>query len=274
MCQVSNSAERFPALSANLVAYGRVWPELGARVRHTRHVPREAHTLNHLLGALPGEETRLLERWLEPVALPRDTILAAPGQSIEHAYFPLSGMISVVALMSEGLGAEVATVGNEGMIGLPIFLGADSSPFHVMAQLEGQSLRISASRLEAAMPNAPVLARLLRTYSQAFFVQTAQNAACNGLHSVSQRGARWLLATRDRAEEDAFFLTQEYLAFMLGVSRQSVGHAVAELQESGLISYSRGNMRINDRVGLAAASCECYEIVRMEYQRLLGIARA
>jgi CRP-like cAMP-binding protein len=183
-------------------------------------------------------------------------------------------MISVVALMSEGMGAEVATVGNEGMIGLPIFLGADSSPFHVMAQLDGHSLRIAADRLEAAMPNAPVLTRLLRTYSQAFFVQTAQNAACNGLHSVSQRGARWLLATSDRAEGDAFFLTQEYLAFMLGVSRQSVGHAVAELQDSGLITYSRGNMRINDRAGLEAASCECYEIVRTEFERLLGIARA
>jgi CRP-like cAMP-binding protein len=211
---------------------------------------------------------------LEPTALPRDTVLAAPGQSIADAYFPVSGMISIVALTSGGLGAEVATVGNEGMIGLPIFFGADSSPFHVMAQLDGRALRISAHELETVVPNTPTLGHLLRTYSQAFFVQTAQNAACNGLHSVSQRGARWLLTTRDRADGDAFFLTQEYLAFMLGVSRQSVGHAVLDLQDAGLISYSRGHMRIVDRAGLEAASCECYEIVRAEYARLLGIGRA
>lgn len=211
---------------------------------------------------------------LEPTALPRDTILAAPGRSMADAYFPVSGMISVVALMSEGLGAEVSTVGNEGMIGLPVFFGADSSPFHVMAQLDGHALRISAQQLEAVTPHTPTLANLLRAYSQAFFVQTAQNAACNGLHSVSQRGARWLLTTRDRAEGDEFFLTQEYLAFMLGVSRQSVGHAVLDLQEAGLISYSRGHMRIVDRAGLEAASCECYEIVSAEYSRLLAIGRA
>ena len=143
-----------------------------------------------------------------------------------------------------------------------------------MAQLSGDAVKVPASRLEAALPQLPHLANLLGTYSQAFFVQTAQNAACNGLHSVSQRGARWLLTTHDRAEGDEFFITQEYLAFMLGVTRQSVGHAVAGLQDNGLISYARGDMHIKDRVGLEAASCECYEIVRAEFSRLLGIARA
>jgi CRP-like cAMP-binding protein len=206
--------------------------------------------------------------------MPRGAVIARPGESIEYGFFPISGMISVVALMSEGLGAEVATVGNEGMIGLPIFLGADSSPFNVMAQLDGQALRIKASQLETAVANGPRLATLLRTYSQAFFVHTAQNVACNGLHSVSQRGARWLLATQDRAQSDAFFLTQEFLAFMLGVARQSVGTAVAELQDEGLIEYHRGDMHILDRQALEAASCECYEIIRAEFSRLLGIARA
>lgn len=229
---------------------------------------------NHLLASLSNDEGRDLEPWLEQVPLPRGEVLARPGQSIEYAYFPLSGMISVVALMSEGLGSEVATVGNEGMVGLPIFLGADSSPFHVMAQLRGEALRIPAGRLETAISKSPRLSNLLRTYSQAFFVQTAQNAACNGLHSVSKRGARWLLATQDRAQSDSFFLTQEFLAFMLGVARQSVGIAVGELQERGLVSYHRGDMRIVDRPGLEAASCECYQIVRSEFSRLLGIARA
>jgi CRP-like cAMP-binding protein len=231
-------------------------------------------TGNHLLAALTDEEARVLEPWLEPVSLPRDYVIASPGQSIEYGYFPLSGMVSVVALMAEGLGAEVATVGNEGMIGLPIFLGADSSPFHLMAQLDGEALRIPAGRLVAALEDSARLRALLRTYSQAFFVQTAQNAACNGVHSVANRGARWLLATHERAESDSFFLTQEFLAFMLGVARQSVGIAVGHLQEEGLIEYSRGDMHILDRPGLEAESCECYEIVRAEFSRLLGIARA
>ncbi len=234
----------------------------------------EPRNRNHLLAALSDAEARRLAPHLKPISLPRGAVIARPGQSIDHAYFPLSGMISVVAMMSEGLGAEVATVGNEGMIGLPIFLGADSSPFHLMSQLSGDALKIPAGRFETVLAEEPRLNALVRTYSQAFFVQTAQNAACNGVHTVAQRGARWLLATQDRAESDAFFLTQEFLAFMLGVARQSVGTAVADLQARGLIEYHRGNMRILDRPALETASCECYGIVRTEFSRLLGIARA
>ena len=233
--------------------------------------PRER---NHLLAALSDEEFAPLEPWLELISLPRGDIIARPGEPIEYAYFPASGMVSVVALMSRGLGAEVATVGNEGMIGLPIFLGAGSSPFHLMAQLSGESIRIPAQRMETILAPGSRLAALLRTYSQAFFVQTAQNAACNGIHPVSMRAARWLLATQDRAESEAFYLTQEFLAFMLGVARQSVGIAVGELADRGLISYTRGQMRILDRPGLERASCECYGIIRAEFDRLLGIARA
>jgi CRP-like cAMP-binding protein len=229
---------------------------------------------NHLLAALSQEEFGSLEPWLEPISLPRGVVLARPGEAIEYAYFPTSGMVSVVALMSKGLGAEVATVGNEGMIGLPIFLGAGSSPFHLMAQLSGHSIRIRAVQLEKVLLPDSRLAALLRVYSQAFFVQTAQNAACNGIHPISMRAARWLLATHDRAETGAFYLTQEFLAFMLGVARQSVGIAVGELADQGLVSYVRGQMRVLDRPGLERASCECYGIVRAEFDRLLGIARA
>ena len=229
---------------------------------------------NHLLAALSQEEFASLDPWVDVISLPRGDILARPGEPIEYAYFPTSGMVSVVALMSKGLGAEIATVGNEGMIGLPIFLGAESSPFHLMAQLAGQSIRIPAERLEKALLPGSRLTVLLRTYSQAFFVQTAQNAACNGIHPISMRAARWLLATQDRAESESFYLTQEFLAFMLGVARQSVGIAVGELADRGLISYTRGQMRVLDRKGLEEASCECYGIVRAEFARLLGIARA
>jgi CRP-like cAMP-binding protein len=135
-------------------------------------------------------------------------------------------------------------------------------------------MRIPADRLQEVLDGGSRLTTLLRTYSQAFFVQTAQNGACNGIHSISQRAARWLLATHDRAETDNFFLTQEFLAFMLGVARQSVGIAVGDLAERGLISYERGHMHIIDRPGLELTSCECYGIVRAEFERLLGIARA
>lgn len=228
---------------------------------------------NHLLGGLPDAEYASLEPFLEPIQATHGEIVARPGRTIDYAYFPLSGMVSVVALMSEGLGAEVATVGNEGMIGLPIFLGGDSSPFHLMWQLAGAALRIrAADLLPAAIPGSR-LGSILTTYSQAFFVQTAQNAACNGLHAVHQRGARWLLATQDRAGGDEFFLTHEFLAFMLGVTRQSVSIAVADFAGRGLISYQRGHMRILDRAGLEAASCECYRIIRAEFIRLLGVGR-
>ena len=235
---------------------------------------REILSRNHLLAALDEHEAQMLAPSFELVSLDRGDILAQAGQPFAHAYFPLSGMISVVALLSEGLGAEVATVGNEGMMGLPILFGSGVSPFHVMAQLSGESLRISPAGLEVALVGGSRLSELLRTYSQAFFVQTAQNAACNTLHSISRRGARWLLATHDRAEGDTFHLTQEFLAFMLGVARQSVGIAVAELQDRGLIEYHRGEVCVLDRPGLELASCECYEIVRAEFSRLLGIARA
>jgi CRP-like cAMP-binding protein len=237
-------------------------------------MPTTRREHNHLLAALSPDEFAEIEPWLELIDLPRGEVLARPGEPIDHAWFPTSGMVSIVALMSAGLGAEVATVGNEGMIGLPIFLGAGSSPFHLMAQLSGRSIRIPAERLETALAPRSRLTLLLRTYSQAFFVQTAQNAACNGIHPLSMRAARWLLATHDRAESNAFFLTQDFLAFMLGVARQSVGIAVGELAARGLISYARGNMRVLDRAGLERASCECYDIVRAEFDRLLGIGRA
>jgi CRP-like cAMP-binding protein len=229
---------------------------------------------NHLLAELPDEEYAMLAPFLEAFSVSPGDVVASPGQTLDHAYFPLSGMVSVVALFAEGLGVEVATIGNEGMIGLPLFLGADSSPFHLMWQLQGETLRIRADDFLPAIRRGTRLESVLTTYSQAYFVHTAQNAACNGLHPVSQRAARWLLSTQDRAESEQFFLTHEFLAFMLGVTRQTVSIAVGELQEAGLISYHRGHMTILDRPGLEAASCECYRIVRREFERLLGIGRA
>lgn len=232
-----------------------------------------ARAANHLLRALPDEEFGKIEPSLELMTFRHGDEIARPGQTIDYAYFPEHGMASVVALLAEGLGAEVATVGNEGMLGMPIFLGADSSPFHLMWQLEGSALRVPAKDLLEAAHRGSRLESLLTAYSQAFFVQTAQNAACNVLHPIQQRGARWLLATTDRADDMEFFLTQEFLAFMLGVTRQSVSGALADLQVRGLIRYQRGHMRILDRPGLEAATCDCYWIIRRESERLLGVGR-
>ena len=191
-------------------------------------------------------------------------------------------MVSIVALMSKGLGAEVATVGNEGMIGLPISWSR-KPPFHLMAQLSGQSIRIPAVRLEKILMSDSRLASLLRTYSQAFFVQTAQNAACNGIHPISMRAARWLLATHDRAESGSFYLTQEFLAFMLGVARQSVGIAVGELAEHGLISYAAARcasstapassaLRVSATTSFGPSSIDCWGSPAPESARPRGRA--
>jgi CRP-like cAMP-binding protein len=238
------------------------------------HMDRGLISRNSLFAELPEPELAAIGPLLERIHYTHGDWIARPDQPFSHGYFPLSGMASIVALTSEGLGAEVATVGNEGMVGLPIFLGAVSSPFALMWQLDGEALQISASDLIRVASPGSHLAAVLTKYTQAVFVQTAQSSACNALHPVSQRGARWLLATHDRADRDEFFLTHEFLAFMLGVTRQSVSIAVGDLQQAGLIRYHRGHMEILDRPGLEAASCECYRIVRAEFERLLRIGRA
>ena len=234
----------------------------------------DLRTRNHLLAELSDEEFERIAPALELVSARSGDVIARPGRMIDHAYFPLSGMASIVALLSEGLGVEVATIGNEGMVGLPIFLGGHSTPFHMMWQLASEALRIRAADLLGALAPDGRFPGVLTTYSQAFFVQTAQNAACNGLHSIHQRAARWLLATHDRAEQTEFFLTHEFLAFMLGVRRQSVSLSVAELANAGLIRYHRGHVSILDRARLEAEACECYQIIRAEFERLLGVGRA
>ena len=228
---------------------------------------------NYLLAAIPDDEYARLAPRFEYVHATHGEVVARPGETMDRAYFPLSGMVSVVALMSEGLGAEVGTVGNEGMVGLPIVLGGASMPFHFMWQLDGEALRIPAGNLSNAVTPGGPFASAVMAYLQAFFVQAAQNGACNGLHTVSQRCARWLLSTRDRADADSFMLTHEFLAFMLGVTRQSASIAVADFARLGFIAYQHGHMQILDRAGLETTSCECYRIIRNEFERLLGVSR-
>ncbi|MDT5123215.1 MAG: hypothetical protein QOC96_2697 [Acidobacteriota bacterium] len=226
--------------------------------------------LNHILASLSAEEYERLLPHLEQVELRLGEILSRPDEPIEYAYFPQSGTISVIVLMEDGSQVEIGIVGNEGMFGLPIVLGTTSAPLQAIVQIAGQALRIKASVLREKAANGGQLHQLLLCYTQAFFIQTAITAACNRVHHLDGRLARWLLMCQDRAQTDELQLTHEFIATMLGVRRAGVSVAANKLQAAGLISYRRGDIHILDREGLEAYSCECYGVVRRELARLLA----
>ncbi|NMG21338.1 Crp/Fnr family transcriptional regulator [Brasilonema bromeliae SPC951] len=225
---------------------------------------------NRLLAILPTEEYKRLLPHMESIFLPLKQILYQMNEPIEYVYFPKNGIVSLVTIMEDGATAEIATVGNEGMIGLPVFLGTDQIPGQAFSQIPGESMRMKAEEFKTFVtPDSP-LYKLLQRYTQTLFNQVAQSAACNCLHCIEKRFCRWLLMTHDRVQSDEFLLTQEFLAQMLGVRRASVSQVASIFQKAGIISYSRGQMRILDRTGLQAASCECYAKVKQEFERLLG----
>jgi CRP-like cAMP-binding protein len=225
---------------------------------------------NRLLAQLPnGEAKRLLEQ-LTPVDLPYRHSLYKARKPIDYVYFPTSGVASAVAYDGTGSAVEVATVGDEGMIGLPALLAEATSPNDVFMQVAGAGLRIAAAVLrQDAGPGSP-LYHVLVKYLNAYLLQVSQAVACNGLHVVRQRCCRWLLMTQDRVHSDELPLTHELLGIMLGVRRASVTEVLAPLQEEGLVRSQRGTITILDRKGVEAAACECYRIVADEYARLLG----
>ena len=225
---------------------------------------------NRLLDLLPAADRRRLLDHMELVELDLRQPVYEPGKPIEYVYFPLTTVISMLAVMDDGQAVEVATMGNEGMAGLPVFLGATSSPDQAFAQVPGRALRMSAGEFRELANGAGMVQGLLQRYTQAFFVQLAQGAACNRLHSTDQRLARWLLLTHDRVGQDQFPLTQEFMAQMLAVRRATVTEAAGRLQQAGLITYSRGIVTILDRPGLEVVSCECYRIITDEHTHLVG----
>jgi CRP-like cAMP-binding protein len=244
-------------------------------VRATRH-PNTAvqddrpPSGNRLLDALPRGEYERIRTHLEGVPIAAKQVVSEADGPIPHVYFPTAGVISLVSYMERGAAVEIATIGREGMVGLPVFLGADSMPQRAFGQVAGFAYRMGAGDFRAEVANDGALVPLLKLYTQAMFVQVAQTAACNRVHPVDRRCARWLLQTHDRVGEDAYVLTQEFLAQMLGVRRPSVNAAASSLQEAGLIKYVRGRIRILDREGLESASCACYGIIQREFARLLG----
>jgi CRP-like cAMP-binding protein len=218
--------------------------------------------VNSLLAALSREEYRSLIPELEPVALTSGEVLYEPGERIRHVYFLNDGHVSLLMVMADRKALEVGLVGKEGLIGIGLALGADTSPVRVLVQGSGSALRMKAASFCEALARSPPLQREVYRYAYAKLIQARQTAACNRFHQVEARLARWLLLTRDRVGSDRFHLTHEFLADTLGVRRVGVTNAATSLQRRKLISYQRGNIRILDREGLKGAACACYEIVR------------
>jgi len=226
-------------------------------------------TANRLLRALSRDDLEQLLPHLEPVALPLRMVLQESGEDAMHAYFPTTGMASMVNEMSDGT-VEVGTVGNEGMIGTAILLYSKSLTTRTFIQLEGEGYRVAAEPLRALIQQSHDAQRLLYRYTQTMFDQIAQWVACNRLHTLEARCSRWLLMTADRAGGDSFTLTHEFLSYMLGVHRPAVSLVASELSQRGLIKYRRGQVSVVDRAGLEAASCECYSIARRSVEQLFG----
>jgi CRP-like cAMP-binding protein len=228
---------------------------------------------NRLLAALPESEW---ERWhaqLEPVEMKLGQVLYESGDAMRYVYFPTTAIVSLLYVMADGASAEIAVVGNEGLVGVSLFMGGESTPGRAVVQSEGAGCRLPAATLKEEFKRAPVLHLLLR-YTQAMISQMAQTAACNRHHSLDQQLCRWLLLSLDRLHGDKLVMTQELISNMLGVRREGVTDAALKLQRAGLIEYRRGRITVLNRAGLEARSCECYAVVKKEYDRLLPAREA
>lgn len=225
---------------------------------------------NRLLAALPDAARRPLQRHVERVRLGTGQPLYAPDRPIEHVYFPINAVVSVFAVMPEGGRVEVLTVGNEGMVGMPVFLGADRITGQALGQIEGDAWRLPADVCRARTRRDGPLRDALQRYAQAYLYQLIQSAACSRAHSLEERCARGLLATRDRVAGDHFRLTQELLASMLGVRRATASGVMGTFRGAGAVRYTRGRVTVVDRAALESASCGCYLSMKAEYDRLCG----
>jgi CRP-like cAMP-binding protein len=225
---------------------------------------------NHLLAALAAPEW---QRWLpqlQTVDLPLGRVLYESGGKLDHVYFPTTALVSLLHVMENGASAEIAVVGNEGIVGISLFMGGESTPSRAVVQSAGHGFQLNAQAIrDEANRAGPVLQLLLR-YTQALITQMTQTAACNRHHSVDQQLCRWLLLSLDRLQGSNLVMTQALIADMLGVRREGVTEAAGKLQESGLIRYVRGRINVLDRAGLERRTCECYAVVKKEYDRLLS----
>jgi CRP-like cAMP-binding protein len=224
---------------------------------------------NFLLAALPDPEWRRWQQVLEKVEMPLGQVLYESGATLTHVYFPTTSIVSLLYVMENGASAEIAVVGNEGLVGVSLFMGGESTPSRAVVQSAGQGYRLQAQLMKNEFNRAGPVLHLLLRYTQALITQMAQTAACNRHHSLDQQLCRWLLLSLDRLQANELVMTQELIANMLGVRREGVTEAALNLQQAGLISYTRGRISVLDRPGLEKRTCECYAVVKHEYDRLL-----
>lgn len=227
-------------------------------------------TQNHLLAALPAAELERLSAHLELVPMKLGDMLYEPGGQLHHAFFPTTSIISLHYVMATGASAEAAGVGNEGMLGVSLFMGGDTTSSSAVVQTAGHAYRLERHLLKQEFDRAGIMQRLLLRYTQALMTQMSQTAVCNRHHSVEQQLCRWLLLTLDRIPVGELVMTQELVASMLGVRREGITEAAGRLQQAEIIRYRRGHIAVIDRVGLEAHVCECYAVVKKELDRLLS----
>lgn len=224
---------------------------------------------NHLLAALPAEEWSRWQSMLEPVQLPLGTVLYESGMAMSHVYFPTTAIVSLLYVLKDGASAEIAVVGNEGIVGISLFMGGETTPSRSVVQSAGQGFRMRGQELKDEFGRSGAVLHLLLRYTQALITQMAQTAVCNRHHSLDQQLCRWLLLSLERLPGNDLVMTQELIANMLGVRREGVTEAATNLQRDGLIRYRRGHITVLDRPGLERRTCECFAVVQKEYQRLL-----
>ncbi len=229
------------------------------------HEPRQ----NHILAALQPQENERIIANLELVPMPIGHVLYESGNELHNVYFPTTAIVSLLYVMVDGASAEIAVVGNEGIIGVALFMGGDSMPHRAVVQSAGYAYRLKGSLLKEEFNRSGKMQHLLLRYTQSLLTQMAQTAVCNRHHSLDQQLCRWLLMSLDRLPSDELMMTHELISNMLGVRREGVTEAAGKLQRAGLIKYSRGHITVIDRAGLEARVCECYAVVKKEYRRLL-----
>ncbi len=235
-----------------------------------QHDPRQ----NHLLAALPKDEYQRLAPHLERVELRLGESLVESGKVMRHVYFPTDSIVSLLCVMEDGDSTEIAVVGAEGIVGISLFMGGETTPSRAIVQSAGSAYRLKGQLIKDEFDRASTLQHLLLRYTQALITQMAQTAVCNRHHSLDQQLCRWLLLSLDRLPTNELVMTQELIANMLGVRREGVTESAGKLQRAGLISYHRGHISILDRPGLEARVCECYAVVKKEYDRLLSYHRS
>src|ERR1700730_3692645 len=248
---------------------GEIQPQ-GSIVIATPNDPR----INRLLAALPETEWHRWQPHLEAVTMPLGQVLYEPGATLSHVYFPTNSIVSLLYVMENGASAEIAVVGFEGIVGISLFMGGESTPSRAVVQSAGDGFRLRAQMMKDEFNRTGPVLHLLLRYTQALITQMAQTAVCNRHHSLDQQLCRWLLLSLDRLQDNELVMTQELIANMLGVRREGVTEGALKLQQDGLIRYARGYITVLNRAGLEQRTCECYAVVKKEYDRLLPLSIA